>query len=372
MRGLGAFTGGHDDLLVLVVGHVAGREHAADPGVGAAGHMDLAVDVGVGEVQHEVRVGEQPDLDEHAVDPQVALLAGVQIAHPQAFDDLFALDLERLVTAQRYDPLGRTHLVPQHRVAGEVGAADQVDLLGDAVHLDRRLKGGVAAADHGDRHVAVEGSVAGGAVHDAAAGELRLAGDVQMALLGAAGDDDGAGLDLFARSELQHLGPALHVHADDLLTDEPLQPVHVGLLEEQAHQVRPVHQRHAGVVGHRMRDAHLAAQVVGDQDRAQVLAGGIHGRRESRRPAADHRYVPDFGEVDVARDAQDLVQLAGGVHVGDGVVAADPLTVDEDLRHASLPGGLGSSRGRGPRRGSRRALRSRCPCSRTAPLILAQ
>ena len=205
--------------------------------------------------------------------------------------------------------------------------------------LYRRFQGGVAATDHGDGHVAVEGSVAGRAVDDAATGELLLTGDVQMTFLGTAGDDDGPGLDLLARSELQHLGPALNVDADDLLTDETLQPVQVGLLEEQAHQVRPVNQRHAGVVGHRIGDAHLATQVVGDQDGAEVLAGGIHGRRESGRPAADHRYVPHFGEVDVALYAQGLVELAGGVHVGDGVVAADPLTVDEDLRYASLPRG---------------------------------
>ena len=62
-----AFAGGDHDLLVAVVGHVAGGEDAAHPGGAVLVDGDLADHVGLEQVERELAVGKQADLDEHAV-----------------------------------------------------------------------------------------------------------------------------------------------------------------------------------------------------------------------------------------------------------------------------------------------------------------
>ena len=285
-------------------------------------------------------MGEQADLDEDAVDLERARLAGLEVAHHELLDDLAAGDLDRLVADERLDARRRAGLVPEPLVAAPRAAADHVHLLGDAAHLDGRLEGRAAAADDGDGLVPVERAVAGGAVDDAATGELVLAGDLELALLGAAGDDHGARLDLLARGELEDLGATVDADAVDALADHPLEPVHVRLLEHEPHELGALDDRHAGVVGHQMGDADLPAEVQRDEDRREVLAGGVQRGREAGRSAADHGDVPHAREVHRRLDAEQLVERAGGVQVREAVVAADPLLVDEELRHAALTGAL--------------------------------
>ena len=67
------------------------------------------------------------------------------------------------------------------------------DVLAELGQEDRLLHRGVAAADHEDLVVLEERGVAGRAVGDAAAGELLLAGHAELLVLGAHGQDDGAG-----------------------------------------------------------------------------------------------------------------------------------------------------------------------------------
>ena len=138
----------------------------------------------------------------------------------------------------------------------------------------------------------------------------------------------------------QHLGAAVHADVVHALAEHPLQSVHVRLLEHEPHQLRTLDHRHAGVVGHEVRDADLPAEVHGDEDRREVLAGGVHGGREAGRSAADHRHVPHLLQVDGRLDAEHLVEGAGRVEIGQAVVPADPLVVDEELRHAALAGAL--------------------------------
>ena len=80
------------------------------------------------------------------------------------------------------------------RGAQRVAAVDEVDLAGEAGEEKRLFAGRVAAADHGDVHVAVERAVAGRAGgHALAAVEFLLARDARQARRGAGGDDDGLG-----------------------------------------------------------------------------------------------------------------------------------------------------------------------------------
>ena len=57
----------------------------------------------------------------------------------------------------------------------------------------RLVEGGVTATNHNDVLAREEGAVAGGAIADALADELGLAGDAELVVVGACGDDDGAG-----------------------------------------------------------------------------------------------------------------------------------------------------------------------------------
>ena len=232
----------------------------------------------------------------------------LQVAQHELLDHLAAGDLHRLVADELLDARRRPRLVHEDLIAVPGAAADHVHLLRDAAHLDRGLEGRVAAADDGDGLLPVERAVARGAVHNAPPGELVLAGDLQVALLGAAGDDHGPGLDLLAGGELEDLGAAVHADAGDALADEPLEPVHVGLLEHQPHQLGTLDDRHPGVVGHEVGDADLSAEVERDQDRREVLAGGVQRGREAGRSAAHHRDVPHAREVDRRLDAEQLVE----------------------------------------------------------------
>jgi hypothetical protein len=84
-----------------------------------------------------------------------------------------------------------------HDVGGAEGVATvhEVHLGGEAGEEERFFAGGVAAADDGDRDVAVEGAVAGRAGGDAvAAVVMLLAGDAEERGRGAGGDDHGLGL----------------------------------------------------------------------------------------------------------------------------------------------------------------------------------
>ena len=70
-----------------------------------------------------------------------------------------------------------------------VAAVDQRDVAGDVGQVERFLDGGVAAADDGDRLVAVEEAVAGGAGRNALAHEGFLGGQAEILGRGAGGDD---------------------------------------------------------------------------------------------------------------------------------------------------------------------------------------
>ena len=82
------------------------------------------------------------------------------------------------------------------RGAELVAAVDDRDLAGELGQEGGVLHRGVAAADHDRLLVAEEGGVAGGAVGDAARGQLVLAGHAELLRLGAHRQDHRAGADL--------------------------------------------------------------------------------------------------------------------------------------------------------------------------------
>ena len=196
-----------------------------------------------------------------------------------------------------FHALGRRHLVAQDAVGADLAARHQVHLARDAVHLERRLERRVAGADHGDRLVLVQRAVTGGAVDHPEALELVLAGDLQPALGHAAGDDDRVGADPPARLELDDLAAALQAEADHILAEQALDGVQRHLLDHPLGQLGPGDVLVAGVVEDVPGDAHLAADVLGDEHGGETLARRVHGGGEACGAAADHRHVVDGLEL---------------------------------------------------------------------------
>ena len=100
-----------------------------------------------------------------------------------------------------------------------VAAVDDGDGGGEAGEEEGFFHGAVAAADHGDVLVLEERAVAGGAVGQAVAGELVFSGYAEVAVAGAGGEDDGAGLVGLLVAVGEGLGLAGEVHGDDVVGD---------------------------------------------------------------------------------------------------------------------------------------------------------
>ena len=165
---------------------------------------------------------------------------------------------------------------------------DLSDLLGqDGGLVERR----VAAADHAHGFSNEERGIAGGAVRDAAAGELGLAGDAQRSKGRSGGDDD--------RSRAEVCGLAVHDApvAVDLQAGGGIQHElgarGFGLLLDQRAQVEARDAlREAREILDLFDVEHLpAAGQVLNQDGSQPKAPAVHGRGQPRQPAADDRQV---------------------------------------------------------------------------------
>ncbi len=125
------------------------------------------------------------------------------------------------------------------------------------------------------------------------------------------------------------------LQADDVLADELGDLVLGGLLVVVVGEVGAGDQVEAGVVRDLGGQAHLTADVHGDDDRREVLAGGVHGGREAGGAGADDRDVVDVAQRRPLAAAEPPVELARGVQPGEVVVAADLLAVQKDLGHAA-------------------------------------
>src|SRR5262245_5585870 len=193
--GHAARAGRGDRLAEDVVLHVAGGEHPVDGRLrGAALGDDVAAVVEVELPLEEVRVGVVADRDEQAVDLEARLLPGLRVAQ-----------LERLDRAVAHDvvddgvPLELDLRVGERTLLHDLGGAQLVTPVHDR-HLGRELReergllhGGVAAADDGERLVAVEEPVAGRARGDTLAEQRLLRRQPEHPRRRPGGDDDRVG-----------------------------------------------------------------------------------------------------------------------------------------------------------------------------------
>ena len=149
----------------------------------------------------------------------------------------------------------------------------------DVRQIEGLLDRGISPADHGDLLVAIEKTVAGGAGRDPAAAEGFLRGQAEIHGARARGDDECiAGVDGRVAGQLE--GARLQIDCVDVVEDD-LGLEALGVAPHPLHQVRSLNA--VGVprpVVHVRRRHQLAALLqTCDQDRAQVGACGVNGRR---------------------------------------------------------------------------------------------
>ena len=153
------------------------------------------------------------------------------------------------------------------------------------------LEGGVPPADNGDGNVAEESAVTGGAVGDAFARQLRLAGNGKTVVAGTRGDDEGP------RGELA--GGGLQDAKVPFLPDGVdtggfyFQSEFPGLLFHLLAQLETADLFHAGVVLNLPGEGHLpAAALLLQKHRLPSRPGGVDAGRQARRaPADDDEFV---------------------------------------------------------------------------------
>lgn len=200
--GFTTFAGGGDGLAIEVVHDVAGGEEAGGLGCGALSvGLDVAGVVAVDEVACKLAVRHVADGDEGSADVEFAFFVGFEVLD---FDAGEFVIFARNVGGDGAVPDGLDFFVSEdafgHDFGGSelVAAVDEVDLGGEAGEEVGFFCCRVASANNGDGHVAVEGTITGGAGGDAGfAEEFLFAFDAEEAGGGSGGDDDGLGLDDF-------------------------------------------------------------------------------------------------------------------------------------------------------------------------------
>ena len=283
-RGHAAGSGRSTGLAIDVILHVAGGEDAGDAGLRriavaatlrdevAVLHFELA--------DEEVGVRLVADGDEHAVDGDVGGAAVGRALQARASDALgIAQDfVEHAVPGQCDLPRGSLleEFVLHDLLAAQlVAAVDQGDVAGDVGQVEGFFDRSVAAADHGDRLVAVEEPVAGRAARDAFTHEGFFGRQSEVLRRGAGGDDQriagvGAGVADQREGLVAQLG-GMDVVENDLGFETP------GVCFEALHQLgalnavgisRPVVDLGGG---HQL----AALREAGDQHRLEVGTGGV-------------------------------------------------------------------------------------------------
>ena len=172
-----------------MVDEVAGREDArAGSSASSDPRCDVAVLVELDLAAHDLRLRLVADRDERALDLELALGAVLRVREQRA--------VQRAVLARRANSftvygvsssmfsvaLARSSMIGEARNSSRRWMI--ATWLENFDEEDRLLHRRVAAADDHRRDVAEESRIAGRAVADAAAGELLLAGDAELFVLG--------------------------------------------------------------------------------------------------------------------------------------------------------------------------------------------
>ena len=226
------------------------------------------------------------DGNKKAVHAKRRLFAGNGIAQPQR--------AERAVPGEKSGDLhGREDLdvLPREEprlffgVAAEgIAPVNEIHGFTDIGEQQRLLQRAVPAADNGGDAVFIESAVAHRAVGNAAAEQLLLARQTEMAVLRARGEDHGAAfVCAVLRANGEILSGALH---GDHFADVGFGVEREHLLEHPLGELRPADGGDAGVVFHARRIGDLAAVALAfEKKNGFPASAGINGGGHSRRAA---------------------------------------------------------------------------------------
>ena len=298
---LAAQAGGGDGLAIDVVGAVARDINAGNVGLhlGTGDGLDVAALVHCDRGRERAGVWHMADGDKDALDGQHGLGAGLDVFHLEAADGA-------LFHAEHLDG----DAVPDHLdffvgdgavrhdlgCAQRITAVDKINFAGEAREEEGLFGCAVAAAEHGDLHLAVECAVArraGG--HALAAVEFFFARDAGHARRRAGGDDDGLCKD-DAIAEEKLAGLAREIDRGDESLFEACAEAG-GLLAHVLGELETVDAvREAGEVFHFARRGELAAGERAFEDkRVEIGAGGVNGGGEAGASGAYDDDVFDGG-----------------------------------------------------------------------------
>ena len=173
------------------------------------------------------------------------------------------------------------------RGAEVLAAVDESDFGGKAGEEEGFFHGGVAAADDGDFLIAEEEAVAGGAGADAVSDESLFGGKAEPAGGGAAGDDEGAGVNGFV-AEIEHEGMAGEVGGGEV-ADAELRAEAGGLLAHVLDELGALNAfGPAGKILDEGGDGELASWLVTFEDeRLEVGARSVDGSGEPGAAGAE-------------------------------------------------------------------------------------
>ena len=221
------------------------------------------------------------------------------------------------LAAAAYGDAGPVEVVDEvvrHRLA-QVGAAVEQRHERAAVRQpDRRLGGGVAAADDADAGGAAPlRLLRAGRVEDADPLVGVDVGDGQPAVVGARGEDDGAGAHLVSVLEPDEVAVGAWLEPDRAVGRGGAGAELPRLRDRPGRELGAADPgREAEVVLDPARRARLAAEPAAlDDERVEPLGRSVDGRAETRRAAADDHEVDLLARSELEPDAERPRHLAG-------------------------------------------------------------
>src|SRR5208283_3728460 len=178
-------SSGGNSLTITAVLHITAGEDSVDGSHHVVVRFEIAVRVGLELASEHLRVGFMANAEEHRARWEVRNYAGFQIFQLKGGDFVFA-GIRNI-----FD-----HRVGEELNLGVVLGSLQHDFGGKTGEEQSLLHCGIAPADHRDFFSREKEAIAGGAGGYAVADQLLFVGQSQPPRRGAAGDDQGLGVDL--------------------------------------------------------------------------------------------------------------------------------------------------------------------------------
>src|SRR5271165_7174973 len=192
-------SSGGNSLTITAVLHITAGEDSVDASHHVVVRFEIAVRVGLELASEHLRVGFMANAEEHRARGEVRNYAGFQIFQLKGGDFVFA-GIRNIFDHRVGEELNLGVVLGslQHDLGGteRVSPVNQRNFGGKTGEEQSLLHCGIAPADHRDFFSREKEAIAGGAGGYAVADQLLFVGQSQPPRRGAAGDDQGLGVDL--------------------------------------------------------------------------------------------------------------------------------------------------------------------------------